>query len=439
MTFKAPRGTKDLLPEQQPLWRHVEQTAQGVARRFGYQRIDTPMFEDAHLFVRGVGQGTDIVEKEMYVFKDRSDDELALRPEGTAPVCRAYLEHGMASLPQPVRLYYVCPIFRYERPQAGRYRQHHQFGVEAIGDADPAVDAEVIELGWRLVEQLGLKDLSLVMNGIGDKACRPAYLESLRAHYGTRLSEVCPDCKLRYEKNILRTLDCKRTDFKCQEAADTAPRIAERLCDACREHWMQLTQYIGALGIPYRVEHRLVRGLDYYTRTVFEIQPREEGAQSTILAGGRYDGLIEELGGRPTPGIGFGTGIERLVANLQRSAEGGDKQVTAPAPDTLVAYLGATAKEQALKLASELRRQGANVVLAPAGKSLKGQMRHASALGARAVLILGDEELASGTVTFKDMASGEQKRVPRAEVGEALKDLTPLHTMERGNEHGQGT
>ncbi|MBM3945797.1 MAG: histidine--tRNA ligase [SAR202 cluster bacterium] len=418
MPYKSPRGTRDLLPEQQPLWRHVEDVAKETARRFGHQRIDTPVFEQAGLFVRGVGQGTDIVEKEMYVFKDRGNDELALRPEGTAPVCRAYLEHGMASLPQPVRLYYLCPIFRYERPQAGRYRQHHQFGVEAIGDADAAVDAEIIELGWRFTQALGLKDLTLVLNSIGDKVCRPAYLDALREHYRTRLADVCPDCRMRYERNILRVLDCKRTDHKCQDAAETAPRISERLCDPCRGHWAQLVRAIETLSIPYRVNHRLVRGLDYYTRTVFEIQPADEGAQSTILAGGRYDGLIEELGGRPTPGIGFGTGIERLVANLER--QGAATDVAASSPDALVVYMGAAAKEHALKLASELRQQGLSVLLAPPGKSLKGQLRHADALHARTALILGEDELASGTVSVKDLASGEQRRVGRGEVGEEL-------------------
>ncbi len=423
MPFKSPRGTRDLLPEQQPLWRHVEDAAKETASRFGYQRIDTPVFEQAGLFVRGVGQGTDIVEKEMYVFKDRGDEELSLRPEGTAPVCRAYLEHGMASLPQPVRLYYLSPIFRYERPQAGRYRQHHQFGVEAIGDADAAVDAEIIELGWRFTETLGLTGLTLVINSIGDKACRPAYLDALREHYAARLSDVCPDCRMRYERNILRVLDCKRTDHKCQEAAESAPRISERLCDACREHWRQLVSAIETLGIPYRVNHRLVRGLDYYTRTVFEIQPPDEGAQSTILAGGRYDGLIEELGGRATPGIGFGTGIERLVANLERQGVGA-RHASPSFPDALVAYMGAAAKEQALKLASELRQQGLSVLLAPPGKSLKGQLRHADALHARAVLILGEDELASGTVSVKDLGTGEQRRVGREEVTKHIEHAT---------------
>jgi histidyl-tRNA synthetase len=325
----------------------------------------------------------------------------------------------MHALPQPVRVHYLAPIFRYERPQAGRYRQHHQFGVEAIGDADAAVDAEVIELGWRFItDGLKLRNLTLVLNSIGDKACRPAYLDALRGHYGARLSDVCPDCKMRYERNALRMLDCKRTDFACQEVATSAPHIADYLCEPCKAHWEQLRAHLETLEIPFSVSHRLVRGLDYYTRTVFEVQPPEEGAQSTILAGGRYDGLIEEVGGRPTPGIGFGTGIERLVANVERQGVGA--QHVAPAvPDAVVVSLGAAAGKAAMKLASDLRRQGLAVVLAP-GRSLKGQMRHASALNARHVLILGEDELASNTVTVKDMGSGEQVRVAVGEVGKIL-------------------
>ncbi|MSP79008.1 MAG: histidine--tRNA ligase [Dehalococcoidia bacterium] len=421
MRFSAPRGTHDILPDQQPLWRYVEGKAAEMARRFGYQRIETPEFEDADLFIRSVGQGTDIVEKEMYTFEDKSHDKLSLRPEGTAPVCRAYVEHGMASLPQPVRLYYFAPIFRYERPQAERYREHHQFGVEAIGDGDASIDAEVIEIGWRFIESLGLGRMTLVLNSIGDKECRPAYLQALREHYAKNLDRVCPDCKMRFEKNILRVLDCKRTDFECQVVANGAPKTTDVLCAPCRTHWEQLNSYINALGIPTVHNHRLVRGLDYYTRTVFEIQPPEEGAQSTVLAGGRYDGLIEEVGGRPTPGIGFGIGIERLIGNLKR--QGLADAIKAPGVDALVASMGATARTAGLKLASQLRQEGLSVVLAPATKSLKGQLRHADSVQARAVIILGEDELASHTVTLKDMAKSEQTRVSMADVVKAIKGL----------------
>ena len=295
--FQAPRGTTDLLPVEQKNWRYIESKAVALARRYGYGRIDTPVFEDSYLFIRSVGEGTDIVEKEMYTFEDRGGDSVTLRPEGTAPVCRAYLEHGLHNLPQPVRLYYFCPVFRYERPQAGRFREHHQFGIEALGDGDPSVDAEVIELGWQLVITLGLGDVELLVNSIGDPQCRPAYVADLASYYSGHHDKLCLDCRGRLERNPLRLLDCKVET--CRALGDEAPRSADNLCPECDDHWTQVQEYLSIMGIPYRVDHRLVRGLDYYTRTVFEVQPIEGGAQSTILGGGRYDGLIQDLGGRP--------------------------------------------------------------------------------------------------------------------------------------------
>ncbi len=311
--FQAPRGTNDLLPQDQKYWRYIESKAVDLARQYGFGRIDTPVFEDANLFVRSVGEGTDIVEKEMYTFEDRGGDQVTLRPEGTAPVCRAYLEHGMHNLPQPVRMYYFCPVFRYERPQAGRFREHHQFGVEVLGDADPSVDAEVIELAWRLMLSLGLKDTSLLVNSIGDTECRPAYVGELKNYYQGHESKLCAECRQRLDRNPLRLLDCKVET--CRALGDEAPRSSDNLCQACQDHWSSLRGYLNAVAIPYEIDHRLVRGLDYYSRTVFEIQPLEGGAQSTICGGGRYDGLIESLGGRSTPGIGFATGMERLALN----------------------------------------------------------------------------------------------------------------------------
>src|SRR3990172_4777162 len=307
--YKAPRGTLDILPQDQPYWDRVWQASARVCSLFGYQRIETPVFEDATLFTRGVGEVTDIVQKEMYVFQDRGGQEMALRPEGTAPVCRAYLEHGMHNQPQPVRLWYWTPIFRYDRPQAGRYRQHHQFGVEAIGEADASLDAEVIELLWRVCEELGLAGLTLQLNSIGDPNCRPRYLEVLRDYYRDKLDRVCGDCRARFERNPLRLLDCKQP--QCQPVIAGAPAITDYLCDDCAAHFAALRTYLEAAGISHELNPRLVRGLDYYTRTVFEIQPPEEGSQNSIGGGGRYDGLIEQLGGRPTPGGGFGSGRKR--------------------------------------------------------------------------------------------------------------------------------
>ena len=319
MVFQAPRGTADILPGDQGHWRFFRHRAEEMAARFGYERIDTPVFEDARLFVRGVGEVTDIVEKETYTFEDRGGDLLTLRPEGTAPVCRAYLEHGMHNLPQPVRLYYMFPGFRYERPQSGRYRQHHQFGVELLGDADASADAEVIEVGWRFLESIGLSDLSLGVNSIGDAQCRPGYVEELKAYYRPHLDTLCTDCRRRLEDNPLRLLDCKRDS--CQPVVVDAPRSIDYLCGECEGHWSSLTTFLGLLGLPYEVNHRLARGFDYYTRTVFEVTPPTDGQQNVLFGGGRYDGLIEELGGRSTPGVGFGMGAERVISNLRSQGD----------------------------------------------------------------------------------------------------------------------
>ncbi len=405
-TFQAPRGTADRLPVEQKYWRYIEAHAADVARRFGYGRIDSPMFEDAGLFVRGVGEGTDIVEKEMYVFEDRGGDLLTLRAEGTAPVCRAYLQHGLHNGPQPARLYYLCPVFRYERPQAGRFRQHHQFGVEAIGDPDPSVDAEVIELAWTFMHYIGLQDITLLTNSIGDGQCRPEYIAALQSYYQAQSGHLCPDCKERLGRNPLRLLDCKVET--CRSLGEDAPKSVDCLCAGCEAHWGRVQSYLTAAGIPNRVDHRLVRGLDYYTRTVFEIQPAVEGAQSTICGGGRYDGLIEQLGGRPTPGIGFGSGIERLALNLQRAETPVPDE---PAPQYLIATIGEAARIEGVRLARRLRNAGVGAILANGGRALRGQMRQASALGVANVLILGDDEVRDGTVVVRDMQASGQETV----------------------------
>ena len=402
--YQAPRGTADLLPEEQKYRRYIESKAVTLARSYGYGRIDSPVFEDAGLFVRSVGEGTDIVEKEMYTFEDRGGDLVTLRPEGTAPVCRAYLEHGMHNLPQPVRMYYFCPVFRYERPQAGRFRQHHQFGVEVLGDANPAVDAEVIELAWRLMHSLGLTDIELFINSIGDRESRPQYIEELKSYYSQRYEALCQDCRSRLERNPLRLLDCKVEN--CRGIGETAPRSVDHLDPESLDHWEKLQSYLSAMDIPYRVDHRLVRGLDYYSRTVFEIQPLDAGAQSTICGGGRYDGLIEQLGGRPTPGIGFGSGLERLTLNLKRS---GVEVPDEPSPSYLVANVGDDARLHALELASRIRRAGAGAILSSGSRALRGQMRQANALGIPCVLILGDDEISRGEVVIRDMATSTQE------------------------------
>jgi len=416
MLYQAPRGTTDILPREQAYWRHIEQRVAHTARLYGYERLDAPVFEDSGLFARSVGEDTDIVTKEMYTFEDRGGSRLTLRPEGTAPVCRAYLEHGLKNLPQPVKLYYIASIFRYERPQAGRYRQHHQFGYEAIGDDDPALDGEVIDMAWRFLASVKLKRLSLQLNSIGCQKCRPGYVATLKSYYKSHTQALCPDCKSRLERNPLRLLDCKQE--ACLKIAESAPKSADHLCPECADHFQQLKRYLELLRLPFTVNNQLVRGLDYYTRTVFEIQPRGGGAQSTLAGGGRYDDLIEELGGKPTPAIGFATGIERIILNLKKHS------TPVPAPPglrVLVSYTGEKAKDAAIKLAGDLRQADISAVTAAGGKSLKAQLRQANGLNVNYTVIIGEDELKTGSATLREMATASQESVPFSHLAERLK------------------
>jgi histidyl-tRNA synthetase len=404
------------LPQEHAYWKYVEEKAVSLCQLYGYQPLSTPVFEDAQIFTKTVAGGTDIVDKEMYIFEDKSGQELALRAEGTAPVCRAYLEHGLFNLPQPVKLYYIGPAFRYERPQSGRYRQHHQFGFEALGEADPALDVEVIEMARQFFSSLGLSQFSVHLNSIGCKLCRPGYLEVLRQHYSGYTDRLCPDCTARLVKNPLRLLDCKK--ISCQEIAKTAPKIPDYLCPECQLHFQSVQKYLGAMSIPFQLNPRLVRGLDYYTRTVFEVEPQEKGGQSTLGGGGRYDNLIEELGGKPTPAVGFAAGLERIILNLK------EQKLDIPAlpkPDAFIAYLEEEAKIEAMKIASELRKAGIAVIMATGDKSLRGQMRQANSLGIAYALILGEQEISKRNVMLRDMRSGEQKTIPLAEIARILK------------------
>lgn len=415
MLYKAPRGTTDILPEEQGYWAYVKDKAAYLCRLYGYQPIDTPAFEDQKLFARSSSQGTDLAEKEMYVFEDRGGQLLALKAEGTAPVCRAYLEHGLFNLPQPARLYYLSAIFRYERPQAGRYRQHHQFGVEAIGDADPALDAEVIELAQHFLFSLGLRGFSLQLNSIGCRQCRPAYIRALLLHYDGHAQKLCPDCQIRVTKNPLRLLDCKNA--ACQEIAGSAPAIREYLCAECQGHFQKVQQYLEVLGIPFQLNNKLVRGLDYYTRTVFEFQPEEEGAQKTIGGGGRYDDLIEILGGKPTPAVGFAAGIERIILNLKT------QNISLPSPPAATVFLihiGEKAKLETVKLAAALRRAGIAAAGAAGNRSLKAQLRQAHTLGFPTVIIVGEEEIDARQAILRDMSTGTQRNIPFREIVSAV-------------------
>ena len=416
--YKAPRGTSDILPEDQPYFSYIEQKAAQISQLYGYQPIETPVFEDAGLFIRSVGGETDIVDKEMYVFKDKGGSNLALRPEGTAPVLRAYIEHGMQNLPQPVKLYYFSSLFRYERPQAGRFRQHHQFGAEAIGDDDPALDAELIDMVWNFITGLGLNKISLFINSIGCQQCRPAYLEKLKQYYSSKIDSMCADCKTRLTKNPLRLLDCKKES--CAPLVAQAPKSSENLCSECGEHYDSLKKYLDLLAIPYTENPALVRGLDYYTKTVFEIQPQEEkGAQAAIAGGGRYDGLIEVLGGKPTPGIGFGSGMERMVLNLKKQ---GVAIPTPTKPNVFVAYIGAAAKEKALSITAELRKNGIAPIQSLSDRSMKAQLKQAGKSGAPYAIIIGEDELQSDSAILRDMTQSSQQSVSINEIIAILKD-----------------
>ena len=408
--FKTPRGTQDILASDQPYWDYVRTTAARVASEFGYGRIDTPMFEATDLFQRGVGDETDIVQKEMYTFEDNGGDSLTLRPEGTASVCRAYIEHGMQNQPQPVRQYYVAPMFRYERPQAGRVRQHHQFGVEAIGDASAEVDAEIIELGYRYLSQLGISNFTLRINSLADPEERKPYLAKLHAYFSQYSSELPKVDLARLERAPLRLLDSKEETTR--RIGEDAPRSLDHLGDDSRRHWDELNSLLDGLKeiyplFEYDIDHRLVRGLDYYNRTVFEFEPQDAGGQGTLVAGGRYDPLIEILGGPPTPGIGFGSGIERVIQELKA------QKVPVPQPaelEVVIVSVG-VARQAASRLAAELRSHNIATVLAPE-RSFKAQMRYANHAGAVNALILGEREIAAGVVALKSLNSD----TPQVEV-----------------------
>ncbi len=406
--YRAPRGTVDILPAEQAYWTLVHTRAAEVCRLYGYERIDTPVFEDYGLFARTDAKGTDLVEKEMYVFEDRSGQKLTLRAENTAPVCRAYVEHGMFNLPQPVRLYYVGPTFRYERPQAGRYRQHHQFGCEAVGDAAATLDVEGIELALRFLSSLGLQQLSVFLNSIGCRECQPKYVEILRHHYQAVSTRVCDDCRIRMIRNPLRLLDCKEPG--CKAIADAAPHTSDYLCTECEAHFGEVQEHLRLLEIPFTLNHKLVRGLDYYTRTVYEIQPQREAGQSAIVGGGRYDGLIEQIGGRPTPAVGFATGLERIILNLK---EQGIEAPPVGAPGVYVAHIGDAARRTALSVSKRLRDSHVGVITSTGGKSLKSQLRHANSLGVRYAVILGDNEVQRHEVVLRDMAANVQETLPQ--------------------------
>ncbi len=414
--YSRPKGTQDILPEDQPYWEHLLGVVAEVARSYGFERIDTPIFEMTELFARGVGEATDVVEKQMYSFKDKGDRDLTLRPEFTAGVIRAYIENGMHVLPKPVKLYSTGPAFRYEEPQAGRYRQLHQFNAEILGVESAMADLEVMLLAWDIFEELGFANLSFQLNSTGCPECRPAYVEVLKVHYYDHIDAVCETCQRRIVQNPLRVLDCK--EAQCQPVIASAPKITEMLCEACAEHFTELRGYLDTLEKPYTLNHRLVRGLDYYTKTVFEVWAESIGAQSAVCGGGRYDGLAELLGGPPTPAVGFAAGMERAVMVMK------DQNVdvpTLPPPPIYLAYLGDASRTYAVRLLERIRDAGLSAQIALRG-SLRSQLRHADKRGAAFTIIIGENELTQGELTLRNMKSGEQSMVPAGDIVAVLRE-----------------
>ncbi|WP_374719705.1 histidine--tRNA ligase [Parageobacillus toebii] len=420
MAFQIPRGTQDILPGEVEKWQYVEKIARDICKRYNYHEIRTPIFEHTELFLRGVGDTTDIVQKEMYTFEDRAGRSMTLRPEGTAPVVRSFVENKMYGNPnQPIKLYYIGPMFRYERPQAGRFRQFVQFGVEAIGSNDPAIDAEVIAMAMELYRSLGLKKLRLVINSLGDVETRKAHRQALIDHFKNRIHELCEDCQVRLEKNPLRILDCKKD--RDHELMATAPSILDYLNDESRHYFEKVKAYLTKLGIPFEVDPRLVRGLDYYHHTTFEIMSDAEGfgAITTLCGGGRYSGLVQEIGGPETPGIGFALSIERLLAALD--AEG----ITLPISEGIDCYVvavGEKAKDESVLLVHELRKAGIVADKDYQDRKIKAQLKAADRLNAKFVAILGDDELAKEVINIKEMSTGEQMEVPLHSVVDYLKE-----------------
>lgn len=402
LVTKAIKGTQDLLPNESYKNRYVEQTMLDIASKFGYKEIRTPVFEHTELFSRGVGDTTDVVQKEMYTFDDKGGRSITLRPEGTAGAMRAFLEHGLFNEPLPQKVSYLTSCYRYEKPQAGRLREFHQFGVECLGTAAPAADAELISLAHEIFSHLGVEGLRLEINSIGCPTCRKKYHEALHSYFESKKADLCETCLDRLGRNPMRILDCKSP--VCSEIAKDAPKVLDYICEDCSAHFEVVKKHLDAMNIPYVVNPTIVRGLDYYTRTVFEFVSEQIGAQGTVCGGGRYDGLAEQLGGNSTPSLGFALGIERLMLLMQAQNTPLPEEEK---PDLYIASMGEEATVLAAKLAASLREEGISVQYDVAGRSVKAQMKFANKLGVRNTVVIGDSEIESGKVTVKDMNGGE--------------------------------
>ena len=417
MQIQSPKGTRDILPSEVQTWQWVEQVARSVFGTYGYQEIRTPIFESTDLFVRGVGDTTDIVEKEMYTFNDRGNRSVSLRPEGTASVVRAMLQNRLMDGASVLKFYYIGQMFRYDRPQAGRYREFWQVGIEAFGADSPAIDAEIIAAGHQFFSTLGIKDLTLHLNSIGDPTCRPKYVEDLTAYAKGHLDELCGKCYARHERNPMRILDCKESG--CRAVVANAPLLSNYLSDACRQNFDMVKSYLDELEIDYYEDPYVVRGLDYYSRTAFEFTAGGLGAQNAIGGGGRYDYLAEEIGGTPTPGIGFALGMDRIMIALEA------QNVTVPTAspvDVYLTVLGDAAMPTALRLAQDLRENGVKTDLEYKGRGLRAQMRTANKLNARYVVMIGEDEINNEAATVRDMASGDQHSIAFSQLAEIMRE-----------------
>lgn len=404
--IQRPKGTEDVLPKDIYKWHYVENTIKKVAKSFGYEEIRTPIFEHTELFERGVGDTTDVVEKEMYTFIDRGNRSVTLKPEGTAPVARALIEHKLYADTQPIKMFYITPVFRYERPQARRYRQHHQFGIEVFGSPEPSADAEVIDLAMTVYKTFGVKNLELRINSVGCPKCRAEYHKILKQYLEDRLDKLCTTCRGRFGRNPMRIIDCKSNT--CQAELKDVPLILDHICDECKDHFEALKKYLEISGLEYVVDPRIVRGLDYYTKTAFEIITDEVGKKGTLCGGGRYDRLVEDCGGPGVPGVGFGMGLERTILTLENQGI----EIPKPAgPDIFIVTIGDAASYEGFKLLNHFRNMGLASDMDHLNRSVKAQFKYANKLMASYTIVIGEEELSGGIVKLKNMVNGEETEV----------------------------
>jgi len=406
LKYSKIKGTQDIFGDDVKYWNYIEKKLRGILIKFGYHEIRTPIFEKTELFNRSIGENTDVVQKEMYTFKDKGKRSITLRPEGTAPTVRAYVENSMINYGQPYKLFYIGPMFRYEKPQSGRYRQFHQAGAEIFGTDYPVADAEVISMLNKFFLEIGLKDYEIKINSIGSNESREIYREELKKYYSDKVENMCDDCKRRYDTNIMRLLDCKLD----KEYAKEAPSILDSLTDEDKEHFESVKTYLDSFGVKYKVDPSIVRGLDYYNLTAFEVEHNGLGAQSVIAGGGRYDGLVKEIGGPNTPAIGFGIGLERVILAMKQ------EQVEIDNPekiDVYIAYMGKKSAEEAIKISDILRSRGVKTFLNVSKRNVGGQLKHSNKLNSKFTVILGEEEIGKNIVTFRDMESGEQTQVEK--------------------------